>query len=72
MKALSLLNRVAFAAAGLLFAVAVLEKVANLAGYTVIGQSYSPGRLVEFAAIMVMFVIALLLRDIRNDARRTG
>ncbi len=69
MKALSLLNRVLFVAAGILFAVAVVERVANLAGYTLVGGAYSPGRLIEFAAIMVLFVVALVLREIRDQGR---
>lgn len=70
MKAFSLLNRVLFVVAGILFAVAVAERVANAAGYTLTGGAYSPGRLIELAAIMVLFVVALLLREIRDQGRR--
>ena len=65
----SIFNRVFFVGAFILFAIAVLEKVANIAGYTIIGQTYSPGRLFEFAAILLLFVITLLLRNIRETAR---
>ena len=65
----SIFNRLFFAGAFILFAVALLEKAANLAGYTIIGLTYSPGRLFEFAAIMLLFVITLLLRNIRETAR---
>lgn len=65
----SLFNRIFFLGALLLFAVAVLEKLANLNGYTIIAGAYAPGRLFEFAAIMLLFVITLLLRDIRGPSR---
>jgi len=64
----SIFNRLFFIGAFALFAIALLEKVANVVGYTIIGQSYSPGRLFEFAAIMLLFVITLLLRNIRESA----
>ena len=67
----SLFNRLFFLGAFVLFALAVVEKVANWSGYTLIGLSYSPGRLFEFSAIMLLFVITLLLRDIRG-ARKGG
>lgn len=70
MKALSLVNRVLFVGAGVLFVAAVAEKAANLAGYTMIGRSYAPGRLIEFGAIMVLFVVALLLREIRDQGKK--
>ena len=64
----SIFSRLFFLGAFVLFAIAVLEKVANVAGYTIIGQAYSPGRLFEFAAVMLLFVITLVLRDIRGTA----
>lgn len=72
MKPLSLCSRILFTAAALLFAIAVAEKVVNAAGYTLIGQAYAPGRLLEFAGIMVLFVIGLLLREIRDLSRTRG
>lgn len=53
---------VAFGLAGL----AAFEKVANVAGYTVL-RLYTPGRLLEFSVVVLLFVIALLLRDIRHN-----
>lgn len=66
MKPMSVVNRLLFVGAGLLFALAIIEKIANATGHTIIGQAYAPGRLLEFAAIMVLFVIATLLREIRE------
>ncbi len=65
----SLFNRLFFLGAFVLFVVAVVEKAVNMTGHTIIGQAYTPGRLFEFAAIMLLFVITLLLRDIRGMPR---
>jgi hypothetical protein len=62
----SLINRVLFVVAFVLAGLAVLEKAANLFGYTVLGSAYEPGRLLEFASIALLFVFALLLREIRR------
>ncbi len=61
----SLVCRVLFVVAFVLAGLAILEKVFNVLGYTLL-RTYSPGRLVEFAAVILMFVIALLLRDVRH------
>jgi hypothetical protein len=50
----SLISRVLFVASFLLATVAVLEKVANLFGYTIILATYEPWRLLEFAAIALL------------------
>lgn len=62
----SLLSRVLFAGAFILAAFAVLEKVANFLGFTltVLG-GYAPSRLLELAAVALLFVIALQLREIK-------
>ena len=57
-----LLFLVALGLAGL----AVLEKVVNLAGYTVL-RVYGPGRLVELSVVVLLFMMAFLLRDIRHN-----
>jgi len=56
----------AFAVAGL----AVMEGVVQLFGQSIMRGAYSAGRLFELSGILVAFAIALLLRDIRDDARR--
>ncbi len=61
----SFICRVLFVVAFVLAGLAILEKVFNVLGYTLL-RSYSPGRLVEFAAVILLFVIALLLRDVRH------
>ncbi|MEK7707158.1 MAG: hypothetical protein AAB380_04095 [Verrucomicrobiota bacterium] len=66
----SLVSRLFFAAALVLLAIAVLEKAANLMGHTILGGSYTPGRLFELSTLLVIFVIALLLRQIREELKK--
>ena len=47
-------------------AVASCEGIANQLGYTVVGGAFKPSRLLEYAAILLMFVVAILLRQIRD------
>jgi hypothetical protein len=61
----SLLSRVFFAVAFVLLGFAVWEKLANLMGLTLL-RVYSPFRLLEFAALVLLFVIALQLREIKT------
>lgn len=53
-----------FVAFGLL-ALAVGEAVAHTCGYTIL-DGQAPGRLLEYAVILLIFVVALLLRQIRD------
>jgi hypothetical protein len=61
----SVINRVLFVASFGLAGLAVWEKLANLSGYTVLGGAYEPGRLLELSGIALLFVIALLLREVK-------
>jgi len=63
-------SRVLFAAAVIMAGLAVLEKLANLAGYTLtfLG-SYGPSRLLELAAVALLFVISMQLREIKQGDR---
>jgi membrane protein YdbS with pleckstrin-like domain len=69
-KLTSFFNRVFFLAAFLLLAIAVLERLVSFVGYTILGSAYTAGRMLEFAAIMLLFVIALLLRQVRESFQR--
>jgi hypothetical protein len=62
----SLISRVLFVTAFVVAGVATLEKLANLFGYTLVLSTYQPGRLLEFAAIALLFVAALQLREIHH------
>ncbi len=63
-------NRVFSIAAFLLLVLAAVEWVANALGYTILRQVYRPGRLIEIAATFTIFVIALLLRQVREELRK--
>ena len=63
-------SRVFFTAAFTLFAVSVIEWCLSWFQVSIFGRTYTPGRLMEFAAISLVFVIALLLRQIREELRK--
>ena len=49
--------------------VAFLEWIGDVVGFSLIGEMYTAGRLVELAAALLVFVIAVLLRQIRDELR---
>ncbi len=55
-----------FAAAAIAFA--FLEWIAEFFDYS-LTEAYSAGRVLELAATLLVFVIAVLLRQIRNELR---
>ena len=66
----SLGSRLFFIAALVLLALAVLERAAHVIGLTILQGTYTAGRMLEFSALLVIFVIALLLRQIREELRK--
>ncbi len=63
--------RILFSISLILLIAAVGERFLNLIGYTFLRQTtYSPWRLLEFAAIFLLFVIAILLRQIREELKQ--
>lgn len=68
----SLLSRVLFVAAFALAALGVWEKLARLLGYTVVRGYYDPWRLLEYAVVALLFVMALQLREIKMTMREKG
>ena len=68
----SLICRVLFVLAFVLAGFAVWERVARVFGYTVFRGAYEPWRLLEFSAIVLLFVVALQLREIKVSLRRKG
>lgn len=66
----SLVSRLFFILAFVLLGLAVVERIVNYFGYTISGRAYPGGRLLEFAAIFMVFVIALLLRQIREQLKK--
>ena len=69
-KISSILARLFFAGAFMLLLLAVWERIANANGYTVVRETFTASRMIEFAVILVIFVIALLLRQIREELKR--
>ena len=63
-KLISLLSRVFFLISFVIAGIAVWEKLANLFGMTLL-RGYPPSRLLEFAAVVLLFVIAMQLREIK-------
>lgn len=68
----SIVCRVLFVVAFLLGCLAVWEKLARLFGYTILGRYYEPWRLLEFSAVILLFVIALQLREIKMSLPERG
>ncbi len=68
-KISSIIARLFFAGALLLLPLAVWERIANAMGYTVVRETFTASRLIELAVILVIFVIALLLRQIREELK---
>ncbi len=55
-----------------MLAVGFVEIAANLLGYTVLSRAYTGGRLVELSAALLVFVVAVLLRQIRDALANRG
>ncbi len=56
-----------FLAFGLL-GIAIIEFLLNLMDYTILRGAYSAGRLLEMSAALLVFVITVLLRQIRDGS----
>ncbi len=66
-----------FARSLFLFALAILavgfvELAANMFDSSVLGGGYTAGRMIEVSAALVVFVIAVLLRQIRDGSTHQG
>jgi hypothetical protein len=71
-NALSFISRISFLLAALCVGLAILERVAFANGYTILRGALTGARLFELAGILVVFVIAVLLRQIRDQLREGG
>ena len=69
-KLFSLVSRILFFGAFVLLLIAVFEAVANVFSFTILRGAYTGGRLLEFAVILLVFVMAILLRQMRDELRR--
>jgi hypothetical protein len=69
-KLASITLRTVFGGSLLLIGTACLERAVNFFGYTILPEPrYSPGRMMEFASVFLMVVIAFLLRQVRDELR---
>ncbi len=62
-------KRVLFLASAALIALAFIEGAAQLVGTSLVSNWYSAGRLLEIAATLLVYVIAVELREIRDEIR---
>ena len=67
---ISAVSRIFLLGASLLLLVAIVERVVNLFGYTILRNAYSGGRVLEFAAVLLIFVIALTLGQMRDQLKK--
>ena len=51
-----------------ILSVAMIETLVNFFDYTILRGAYTAGRLVELSAALLIFVITILLRQIRDGA----
>ena len=68
----SILCRILFVVSFVLAGLGVLERPARLFGYTVLRGAYNPWRLLEYSAVVILFVMALQLREIKMALRAKG
>lgn len=68
-KISSIMARLFFGGAFVLLVLAVWERIANTMGYTIVRETYTASRLIELSVVLVIFVIALLLRQIREGQK---
>jgi len=73
-KLTSIICRILFLASFVVAGIAVWEKLANIMGLTLTRGYYSNWQLLEYSAIVLLFVIALQLREIkiRLDSKLNG
>ena len=64
-----LLCRAFFLASFILLALSIVEALARRMGYTILRHSFEPARLLDYAVILLVFVVAMLLRQIRDGAK---
>ena len=67
-KLYSLVARVFFFGAFAALCLIVVEKIANIRGFTIL-RGYGGEKILALAGVLVIFVIAILLREIREVLR---
>jgi len=66
----NILCRVFFIVSLVLLFIALWDRLLRFFGWTMTWLPYEPGRLFELSALLMIFVIALLLREIREQLKK--
>ena len=66
----SVTSRIFFAVSGILMIIAIWDWIMRLFGLTLSWVPYQPVRLLEISVILIIFVIALLVRQIREEVKK--
>ena len=69
-RMISLVSRFFFFGAFALLVLGLIERFANARGYTVLAGAFTGMRLLEIAAILLIFVIAMQLREMKLELRK--
>ena len=69
-KLSSILSRLFFSVGLLLIIIAIIDWCLRLFDYTFSWLQYQPGRVIEFSAILMITVVVLLLRQIRDSLKK--
>ncbi len=70
-KLMSMLSRLFFFGALALLALALVEKGLNLVGQSIPGLDVSPAQLKDWTLTPLLFVMAIVLRQIREESKRS-
>lgn len=68
-KLISMTSRIFFLGAFVLFVLALIERVANATGYTILDQTTSTVHLLGAAVVLLIFVIAIQLREMKEELK---
>ena len=66
----SAVSRLFFFGAFVLLGLGLIERIANASGYTLLRGAFTGGRLLELAVVLLIFVIAMQVRELREELKR--
>ena len=70
-KLISLASRLFFLGAFVLLGIGLIERIANAFGYSILLlETFSGSRYLEIAVILLVFVIAMQLREIKGEIKK--
>ena len=68
-KLISMMSRIFFVGAFVLLGLGVIERVANATGYTILDKTTSTVHLLDAAVVLLVFVIAIQLREMKEELK---